>query len=47
MILPAPSFRLSFPFLFGGTFIEARRIHQHEVIGALFPFLFGGTFIEA
>ena len=37
-----------FPFLFGGTFIEARR----DVFAFLghsleFPFLFGGTFIEA
>ena len=36
-----------FPFLFGGTFIEAKSSpwHEHEV--AIFPFLFGGTFIEA
>ena len=39
-------FRVAFPFLFGGTFIEgllrtlpARPYRQ-------FPFLFGGTFIE-
>ena len=37
-----------FPFLFGGTFIEAKKTtegDQQVVTG--FPFLFGGTFIEA
>ena len=46
-----PRFRLfdflaSFPFLFGGTFIEG----ENASVGAFgddeFPFLFGGTFIE-
>ena len=38
----------AFPFLFGGTFIEAPRIPL--VLSSNpqpFPFLFGGTFIEA
>ena len=36
-----------FPFLFGGTFIEAHRgVTMSEVVPG-FPFLFGGTFIEA
>ena len=36
----------TFPFLFGGTFIEAigRTVF---VRCSVFPFLFGGTFIEA
>ena len=37
-----------FPFLFGGTFIEA--MFELAAIATLplgFPFLFGGTFIEA
>ena len=39
--------RHRFPFLFGGTFIEARitPVALHRV--RKFPFLFGGTFIEA
>ena len=40
-------FSAIFPFLFGGTFIEAS---EHIVRGRtamVFPFLFGGTFIEA
>ena len=36
-----------FPFLFGGTFIEADRRGSNGVWGGDFPFLFGGTFIEA
>ena len=37
-----------FPFLFGGTFIEAGLgSHSAEDFGTEFPFLFGGTFIEA
>ena len=36
-----------FPFLFGGTFIEAHKKQVEDVIEILFPFLFGGTFIEA
>ena len=38
----------TFPFLFGGTFIEAvltERILRLDK--KVFPFLFGGTFIEA
>ena len=37
----------SFPFLLGGTFIEAQslRVRRCRVCG--FPFLLGGTFIEA
>ena len=39
-------FRVAFPFLFGGTFIEAGV--SRSAAGPLgFPFLFGGTFIEA
>ena len=37
---------MRFPFLFGGTFIEAGEdapVARREE----FPFLFGGTFIEA
>ena len=38
----------TFPFLFGGTFIEAvLGSVQVGVIIPGFPFLFGGTFIEA
>ena len=36
-----------FPFLFGGTFIEAPDSDMSEAVLRLFPFLFGGTFIEA
>ena len=37
-----------FPFLFGGTFIEAPELHAaSSEIYPIFPFLFGGTFIEA
>ena len=39
---------MGFPFLFGGTFIEASIENSHareKTTG--FPFLFGGTFIEA
>ena len=36
-----------FPFLFGGTFIEATLLAAPSMRDALFPFLFGGTFIEA
>ena len=42
------SFGWLFPFLLGGTFIEAlglRRLSHHDGHG--FPFLLGGTFIEA
>ena len=40
-------FRVAFPFLFGGTFIEASLNESpHPKVGK-FPFLFGGTFIEA
>ena len=35
-----------FPFLFGGTFIEADD-NPGTVDDLQFPFLFGGTFIEA
>ena len=38
---------LGFPFLFGGTFIEASTAWEWAAILAKFPFLFGGTFIEA
>ena len=43
-----PEARKEFPFLFGGTFIEAvltERILRLDK--KVFPFLFGGTFIEA
>ena len=36
-----------FPFLFGGTFIEAPSASSSAACLLLFPFLFGGTFIEA
>ena len=36
-----------FPFLFGGTFIEAAMMMPRSGTPILFPFLFGGTFIEA
>ena len=36
-----------FPFLFGGTFIEAVIGNSERVKKKQFPFLFGGTFIEA
>ena len=42
------SFGWLFPFLLGGTFIEAiSRRAALEPGGARFPFLLGGTFIEA
>ena len=37
----------TFPFLFGGTFIEAILPLTKRLIFLVFPFLFGGTFIEA
>ena len=39
--------QLRFPFLFGGTFIEASGKAPNSAADYLFPFLFGGTFIEA
>ncbi len=36
-----------FPFLFGGTFIEATSGQPALLYHQAFPFLFGGTFIEA
>ena len=36
----------SFPFLFGGTFIEGTIGSHKGGTGKSFPFLFGGTFIE-
>ena len=36
-----------FPFLFGGTFIEASSVRSKVTLAVRFPFLFGGTFIEA
>ena len=39
--------RLEFPFLFGGTFIEACGSPIFRGQDRAFPFLFGGTFIEA
>ena len=36
-----------FPFLFGGTFIEAVVMALCIDASVTFPFLFGGTFIEA
>ena len=36
----------SFPFLFGGTFIEGFIAVMTWGGGIVFPFLFGGTFIE-
>ena len=38
---------LEFPFLFGGTFIEAIIDSANSDSSGEFPFLFGGTFIEA
>ena len=38
--------RGSFPFLFGGTFIEGTRFGMARCMSGQFPFLFGGTFIE-
>ena len=38
--------RQSFPFLFGGTFIEGSPLRQATGNPGAFPFLFGGTFIE-
>ena len=35
-----------FPFLFGGTFIEASGVRLMVQTRQTFPFLFGGTFIE-
>ena len=40
-------FRVAFPFLFGGTFIEAYMPPSDQERLINFPFLFGGTFIEA
>ena len=37
----------AFPFLFGGTFIEAANFPGADTECVTFPFLFGGTFIEA
>ena len=40
--------RAAFPFLFGGTFIEAWTLPTGTLrLSRRFPFLFGGTFIEA
>ena len=39
-------FYLTFPFLFGGTFIEGNERVSDFAVGSVFPFLFGGTFIE-
>ena len=36
----------TFPFLFGGTFIEGRKECRRARAVVGFPFLFGGTFIE-
>ena len=36
----------SFPFLFGGTFIEGPKNTPKSTETSGFPFLFGGTFIE-
>ena len=41
------TFPHKFPFLFGGTFIEAKPPPEDVLQDAGFPFLFGGTFIEA
>ena len=43
---PPPEIR-GFPFLFGGTFIEAPVFTKWPTLHGVFPFLFGGTFIEA
>ena len=37
---------MTFPFLFGGTFIEGANPALGRRISPEFPFLFGGTFIE-
>ena len=37
----------TFPFLFGGTFIEADGYISIRANSDIFPFLLGGTFIEA
>ena len=39
-------FRVAFPFLFGGTFIEGGELLARAPENKMFPFLFGGTFIE-
>ena len=39
-------YKLEFPFLFGGTFIEGQEARSLRLVGPEFPFLFGGTFIE-
>ena len=36
-----------FPFLLGGTFIEALKSAEPTDVKTKFPFLLGGTFIEA
>ncbi len=38
---------MAFPFLLGGTFIEAERYGAFWGFVEGFPFLLGGTFIEA
>ncbi len=42
-----PIGKIVFPFLFGGTFIEAQVVNLFRIVIMAFPFLFGGTFIEA
>ena len=37
---------MTFPFLFGGAFIEGPPALQHAMQPIQFPFLFGGAFIE-
>ena len=44
---PPANPNLQFPFLFGGTFIEADDNKADRQLVGRFPFLFGGTFIEA
>ena len=46
--MTTPSQPTRFPFLFGGTFIEAdKQLVAFIARESKFPFLFGGTFIEA
>ena len=46
-VAAANGFERKFPFLFGGTFIEAFLEFGNTLGIVIFPFLFGGTFIEA
>ena len=49
LLCPQPGFEdaVGFPFLLGGTFIEANQLVILADNQLKFPFLLGGTFIEA